>query len=1277
MLTMRMMMMKMVTTTTTPPVSATMTTPMMNSGLYDTACEHYGLETISEARNAYSMPTHSIIGSQSKRSLNTTTTTNNNNHNTDWRSGSKDYHHHHHSRTVHFHDVFTPSSSVCSSLQSTMSEFEDGNEMTNSEHNSCCVHVLSASAPTTNYSLNSLINLSKCSRETASYHNNTIVDTNYPNTNLPSTKCTFTPSSYSFSSSMDKPDHDCDDKDVVVSGSGDNSSHHINIRSPSTFVNHSGIMSKTICSSYSSSCCCCFGAGGGLCFCPSCCSCCLCRGNNHSQPPLQHRLPAKRACRSTSSSSDIPQYTSSSLSSSSSMCGYYSRQCPFTSIHLPHRHCHQCYQQPTTSSSGSSHGHYHCHHRHDNSTCHNSNHIIMMRTMQSYIKNLPRPVAVRLDSQAIYHAKSKSCTNMNVVKSSNLNDNNNNNNGDDDISNDSTLRNNNSGVILRPKPSDLISFNKIGNTARLSWHHPLFNFSSVLHQGKHSNNNDNNLSLQVQSNTSTLQHDTSLESQQTCTDCSQNVQKSVRLRNANTRGSTTTTTTNSNNSSNPCDRVSTFRPPNHIEIKGSQDSALSIHALPSPSSAFTPTRTFFDSFPIGVNSLEFSLSPAAGSISSSVQIAARTPSSGFHEASFSGLSEASSLPDCSRFGVSSDTAANSKYCHCHCHYSRDGRDHHRRCRGNKEKESDDKKLSSQCITSTQLTDLESCFKLEDSEPNNNNNNNNNSNNNQAQHDRNSSSSSNSSGSSNSSNSSYSFPSTKCMLRCCSQPNDTAIYDTNRRHLLHCPKHIKETCHSVSTTSSSTTFTPIIPTDITNSIQATSLTPTSAAAGTTTTTTGLKRRRGPSGEYAVDYFTHHNYDNSNILQEKEESHDEILPCACVFYSKPTDHIMNNYDVKLSSNKDDQLRDMSLMLSNTTLDDNLEQYHHHHHHHHHHGHHHHHHQFISSNCYPSNSSGGGGVGGGQLSSMSSYHDPQHTLFPLIDQYPLNSFPASNSISSSTKHLFLSDTYEYQDDCTLIESDHNDEHNSAKLNKRCTHPNSNTTINYNDNNNNGSDNNIEIVDDCYSIETVNPCQILHENENKYNACGGVSCAQGFKYSPDVFVEDNFIHRYTCNELGKLSEMTEDEKEHETPETMIEEGSDDCNSSSRLSDINCHHSEVLLTSPSIHDITFTPICPPPNNKWDISDNENNPTFIIPVHNHPVETNPQDNDTDRQVILFTPSSTRSNSGGESDDMETILSPQMPNRQRICSDVLVTESNTDNKQVLSFTDLDLELIEND
>ncbi|THD21661.1 hypothetical protein D915_007585 [Fasciola hepatica] len=66
-------------------------------------------------------------------------------------------------------------------------------------------------------------------------------------------------------------------------------------------------------------------------------------------------------------------------------------------------------------------------------------------------------------------------------------------------------------------------------------------------------------------------------------------------------------------------------------------------------SAFTPTHTRFGSSPQPVQTSDCSLSPDVDlSAASSLQIPVPTPSSGFHEASFSCLSEASSLPDCSK-----------------------------------------------------------------------------------------------------------------------------------------------------------------------------------------------------------------------------------------------------------------------------------------------------------------------------------------------------------------------------------------------------------------------------------------------------------------------------------------------------------------------------------------------------------------------------------------------------------------------------------------------------
>ncbi|VDQ12505.1 unnamed protein product [Trichobilharzia regenti] len=297
--------------------------------------------------------------------------------------------------------------------------------------------------------MNSMSNLSKCN-ETTSCHHNVITNsnnnnsastttTNTTNNSIPSSNCTFNLFSSSFPCSKDKIDN-------------------MNIISPNTHIAHnhphhhhhhqhsSCTASKTMFSSLSSSSnccgCCCYcscsisstgvsgssGIGGGsgsnnsFTFCPTSyysCSCYVCRINNQSQHPgvgaaagsstlassSQYCLPAKRACRSTSSSSDLPYYTSSLLSSSSSVCGYYSyhRQC-----HLPQRHCHQCCPK---------------------SIINNNNNATMIRSMQSYIKNLPRPIAVRLDSQTMMASVSSQ------VKYNNTNSNNN------AISNPSTVPN--------------------------------------------------------------------------------------------------------------------------------------------------------------------------------------------------------------------------------------------------------------------------------------------------------------------------------------------------------------------------------------------------------------------------------------------------------------------------------------------------------------------------------------------------------------------------------------------------------------------------------------------------------------------------------------------------------------------------------------------------------------------------------------------------------------------------------------------------------------------
>ncbi|CAH8531826.1 unnamed protein product [Schistosoma rodhaini] len=1195
------------------PTTTSTTSKSMYTGQHNINCESYGLKT----RNAYSMPIHSIIGLQLKRNITSNDNDSTNNNNTDWRSGSKDYHH---SRTVHFHDVFAPSSSVCSSLRSTMSEFEDGNEIINLEPNSSSLHVLSASAPATNYSLNSMSNVLKFNEIQSCqqhyhhidhpyhphlhhrhHHHHHQINNSNNNTVTPSTS-TFNFSSASFPCSVD---------DKV---------DHMNV-----LINQFNVPCKTVCSSpFSSS-----SSSTSCYFCSVCCSCCLFEVNNPSYSHIQHLHdllpPAKRVCRSTSSSSDMHSQTSS--------YGYSCRPFPFImsscscslSSHIP--------PQPSSVSS-----YRHCHKCNNNDSNNNNNQhssAAMLKTMQSYMRTLPRPIAVRLDSKIVYNEKSKSCTNMDNVKLLNSNDNNTNNGG-------GTLRNNNNnndhGVILRPKPLDLNSFNKMNNGSRISWHHPLFNFGSGAAQTKCSNNNGNNLSSQTEVGEVTLQHNNSpTDFPQAHSD---NLQKSVRLRNrtthSNSSGGNSIHINNSNNKSH-FDRV--HHRPSHIEIKDSQYSSLSIHALPSPSSAFTPTRASFGSFPMDVNSSEFSLSPTTESISSSIQITTRTPSSGFHEASFFGLSEASSLPDCSRFGVSSDSGPSSNHhCNCNCHQRRQQHYHHHHRRNQTNISIDNKSLNQSGDISSKLTDLEPCFKLEDSEPNINDN----------HQSRNTSSSSSSSNSDSGSYCcSYSLPSVKCMLRCCSQPNDDTIYDINYRHSPHCSRTLKHIHQSPTTTTTNTTTCTFFTTISTTAMMITTKTSTTTSSNITiaNTAAGLKRRRGPSGECNNQYYRDtdfhnesNNYHHHTHEEERKQllAHEELLPCNCCMFKRTTDQLKNNHDGKSLSDIE-HLNYMSTILSNSRLDDTLDCHHRHHYHQHH-----------QSTC--------------------QCHDVQrHSMFPSIDQHS-SMIPSYSCSSAISKCLSIFDAHKCQDNATLSESDIHDEHyhylsSTASSIKHCTQSNLKNTTLMMDNNENGKI--TEAVNDnsCSVANSLrNPCYI-----------------SSYEHCPSVFSEENLIHRYTYNELGKLYEMTEDEKEHETPETMIDENSNN----GRISETNYHHPIIPLSSPSIYEIAFTPIHPSTNIEWDNSDDRNSDSCGIPVHDHPdvllnesVDTNLKDDSTGRQVLLFTPSSTSSNSDRESDDMKSILSPQTPNRQRTCSDILQEKSNN-NKQTLSFTDLDLELIEND
>ncbi|KAK4469572.1 hypothetical protein MN116_007111 [Schistosoma mekongi] len=1264
------MTMRMIKTIVGLPIT---TTTSMTSDHQDVSYEHYGLETINETRNAYSMPTHPTIGIQSKRNITGINNDNSNSNIADWKSGPKDYHH---SRTVHFHDVFTPSSSICSSLQS---EFEDGNEVINPEHHSSSLHVLSASAPATNYVLNSMPNVLRsneipfCNQHPHRHlhfpHQHICINNNKKNdsngfTTMPSVCLSDFSSSFPCSIN-DKPDHYMD-----------------------TIMTQSNMESKAACSSSSLlspsstsaalSCYCC---------CPTYCPCCLCRQYNPSFSEVHHLLhdrlpPAKRVCRSTSSSSDVPPHQLSPLYG-----GFFShRQIPFTVVSSC---CSSSYMQPLppSISSFSLPSHSYCHQCCKSSVGNNSNtqhsSVMMMKTLQAYMKNLPRPIAVRLESKAIYNEKSKSCTNMDNVKLLNSHE---------CSTNSNTLRNNNnnnansSGVILRPKPSDFISLSNkmINNGSRISWHHPLFNFgSSNTSQVKHNscnNSNGNTLSSQTEVNRNAMQHDISpMDISQTYPDNAPVIPKSVHLRNIQT--------SSSNNSSNQADSVTTtVYHPSHIEVRDSHDSSLlSIHALPSPSSAFTPTRASLGSFPIDVSSPGFSFSPTTGSMSSSVQIITQTPSSGFHEASFYGLSEASSLPDCSKINVCPESASSSYHCQCHCHqhhhehHSRHRDHHHRRNQTNISS------IDTRRTTSTRLTDLEPCFKLEDSEPNTINDHHNyiDINANKMCQSRNdssgSSSCSSSSGNSCSNNNNNCFHCCSCSLslikcapRCCSRQNDNTIYDINCKHLPNCSRTLKHTrqspCSMTIATTNTTTCTPFISV---NTMPKTT-TITSSHITITNTAAGLKRRRGLSGECSHYYRDNDSHIQSNnyhyLIHEQgrkqlaynDDDTVDLSPCNFLSKQTPADHLINKYDNKVLT-KIDHLH--LVVSSNSRLEDNLDC------HYPHQQQHHNHRQSYNINT----------------NDICSYHDAQHSLFPFItDQHSL----CSSSSASIYSSVF--DSCKCRDNTTLIESAITNvpstvlSSSSSSTKQHSTHSYLNN-INSSNNQNNKitecvTDNNL-----CSFINSVHSCHISFDDRNKYNICN-MNCGQEYEHCSSVFSEDNFLHRHTCNELGKLYEMTEDEKEHETPETMIDESSN--NNSIRLSDIKYHYSFVSLSSPSIHDITFTPIHPS-TIQWDdnLEDKHiGNNCKITPVQHNSYpdvmlsesidDSNTQIGNNREQVLLFTPSSMSSNSDRESNDMETMLSPQMPNRQRISTDVLLNESNS-NKHIMSFIDLDLELIEND
>nr|AAW27407.1 SJCHGC03682 protein [Schistosoma japonicum] len=185
----------------------------------------------------------------------------------------------------------------------------------------------------------------------------------------------------------------------------------------------------------------------------------------------------------------------------------------------------------------------------------------------------------------------------------------------------------------------------------------------------------------------------------------------------------------------------------------------------------------------------------------------------------------------------------------------------------------------------------------------------------------------------------------------------------------------------------------------------------------------------------------------------------------------------------------------------------------------------------------------------------------MFPFTtDQHSLCS-------SSVSKYSSVFDSCKCRDNITLIESAiTNDPSTALSSSSSIKQHSTNSYLNNINNNNNENSKIVECVHDnnlCPFINSVHPCHRSFDDRNKYNICN-MNYEQEYEHCSSVFSEDNFLHRHTCNELGKLYEMTEDEKDHETPETMIDEGSN--NNSIRLSDINYHHSFISLSSPSIH---------------------------------------------------------------------------------------------------------------
>ncbi|CAL8091442.1 unnamed protein product [Calicophoron daubneyi] len=232
---------------------------------------------------------------------------------------------------------------------------------------------------------------------------------------------------------------------------------------------------------------------------------------------------------------------------------------------------------------------------------------------EAHMSTLPRPIAIRPTPR--YSEKSPGACSLNLA-----------------------------AVPLRPRPRE------INYLSRLSWHHPLFT-SGIGAKAQHPSYGVHFACALPNCMTITTAASCLPQQQQ---------QQQQRVSGAEQRSTGATACTSSGNgrpmvghqSLNVCHRhqssLSLRTQAAHSCTESELSTSSGVASVCGHSSAFTPTHTGFGSPQNATQSSDCSLSPDIDSASSSVQFPVPTPSSGFHESSFPWLSEAFSLPDCSR-----------------------------------------------------------------------------------------------------------------------------------------------------------------------------------------------------------------------------------------------------------------------------------------------------------------------------------------------------------------------------------------------------------------------------------------------------------------------------------------------------------------------------------------------------------------------------------------------------------------------------------------------------